>query len=445
MFLRLNKKESGVSMKLAFIYSFEQSTWKSCQTITKNLKATYKLITPANQTKDFDLNDHTTSFELLQAAQDITAYLPDAIVILDHKPHPYKMLDIIHKVYIDKKIKKLPQIIIHVFGDFTLYSAEWLKIEKTLKNFSVKLVCASDSQTDLVRKFLKNKNMGLYKCPFPVDSKEFFFDQKARDKYRKTLNFKSNQTLYVYTGRLSLQKRVIDLIMDFATYLKVSNDDAYLFLAGEFDDLGNPFKGVYSKEGGFFQSYSKFYNSLDENIKNRIRYMGNLTSEELKSFYSAADVFVSLSVHNDEDYGMSPAEALCTGLPAILTAWAGYKSFKLKNNECILIPTAIGEVTISYNKPQFLKTLFLTKNNIIEIRNNRLKLQKINADYLSVAKNRLTIQKILEEKIPRFSGFSPLLKQLSVAFKGHPPFLETKIEYTYTDLYKKIYDSYISK
>jgi glycosyltransferase involved in cell wall biosynthesis len=432
-------------MKLAFIYSFEQSTWKSCQTITKNLKATYKLISPAHTAKDFDLNDRSSSYEILKTAIEITSYSPDVIVILDHKPHPYKMLNQIYKSYVEKRIKKLPQIIIHVFGDFTLYSNEWLKVEKTLKNFSVKFICASDSQVELVRKFLKTKKTGLYKCPFPVDTKEFHFDQNQRETYRKALGLKPSQSMYVYTGRLSLQKKVIELIMDFATYLKVSNDDAYLFLAGEFDDLGNPFKGVYSKEGGYFQNFIKVYSSLDENARKRIRYIGNLTSDELKTLYSAADVFVSLSVHNDEDYGMSPAEALSSGLPAILTEWAGYKSFNLEKNECYLIPTSIGEVMLNYNKAQFLKYLFLSKKNLEQNRTNRLMLQKINTQYLSVTSNKLTLQKILEVKVPTFGGFSTLLKELSMAFKGHPPFIETKTEHYYTDLYKKIYGSYISK
>lgn len=431
-------------MKLAFLYSFEQSTWKSCQTITKNLKATYSLIGP-NQSKDFDLNDKTTSFEMLQSALEIVTYAPESIVILDHKPHPHKIISFIHKAYIEKKIKKLPQIIIHVFGDFTLYSAEWMKIEKTLKNFSVKLVCASDSQKDLVSKFLKNKKSGIYKCPFPVDPKEFFFDQSARDKARKALKLTNDQVIYVYTGRLSLQKKIIDLIIDFSAYLKISKSNSYLYLAGEFDDLGNPFKGVYSKEGAFYQNYNKLLCNLDEDVRSRIKYLGNLSTEELKNLYSTADVFISLSVHNDEDYGMSPAEALCTGLPIILTEWAGYKSFKFENNECQLIATSIGEKHLNYNKAQLLKAFVSTQQNIFELRANRLKLQKINCSYLSIASNKPTLSKILEEKTPLFAGFSNLLSDLAKAFKDHPPFITTKTEYIYSALYKKIYDSYISK
>jgi glycosyltransferase involved in cell wall biosynthesis len=443
--LKLNETYYGVRMKLAFIYSFQQSSWKSCQTITKNLRATYKSLTPVSNQKDFDLNDQTSLYDILLTAQEIAAFTPDQIVILDHKPHPYKILDLLYKSYTAKKIKKLPQIIIHIFGDFTLYGAQWLKIEKTLKHFSVKFVCASDSQKELVGKFLKNKKTGLYKCPFPVDANEFYFDEKLRNKNRKELGFTDAQNLYIYTGRLSLQKKILDLILDFSLYLKMSKDDAYLFLAGDFDDLGNPFKGIYSREGLYFLSYAKLMESLSDDAKKRIRYVGNLSTEELQALYSSADHFVSMSAHNDEDYGMSPAEALSTGLPCVLSDWAGYQSFKFSSdNQCFLIKTSLENNKIGYDKAQFLKTLVNLNKSIEENRKNRVELQAINTKYLSVVNNKAVIKNIIEDKIAPFSGFTPLLKELALAFEASPPFA-TKVEYQYNDLYKKIYDSYLSK
>ena len=454
-------------MKVAFFYSFEQSSWKSCQTITKNLKATYDLFISESNQRSFDYNEKSSSFDLLNSVNAVIDFAPNYIIILDHKPHPYKIIDLLHKNYEERKIKKLPEIIIHIFGDFTLYSEQWKKAEEALKNFSVKFITASDSQKDLVGKFLKNKKSGLYKCPFPVDTDDFYFDQALRNIYRKKMELTDNQTLFVYTGRMSLQKKVLDLMVDFSTYLKTSNADAYLYLAGEFDDLGNPFAGIYSKEGLFYLNFRSLYEKLDANAKNRIRYVGNLTTNELKALYSSADVFISLSVHNDEDYGMSPAEAQCTGLPCILTEWAGYRSFKReKDNQCYLIKTIIEDNKITYNRSQLLKSFFIVKKNELLNRQNRLELQKINAEYLSIKSNKVVLNEILKDKPLKFLGFSPLLDMLTSAFKMHPPFITTtattitvsnsspkvsnprvttKLEHSYSDLYKKIYDSYISK
>lgn len=433
-------------MKVAFLYSYEQSFWKSCQTITKNLKSTYDLFVSSANQKSFNYHDSITAFEMLNAARGIVDFEPDYIVIIDHKPHPQKIIDFIFQTYAEKKIKRLPEIIIHIFGDFTLYSKDWLKIEKTLKNFPVKFICASDSQQALVAKFLKNKKTGLYKCPFPVDTEDFSFNPELRNKYRKTLGLKDNQTLFVYTGRMSLQKQVIELMLDFATYLKVSNSDAFLYFAGEFDDLGNPFKGLYSNEGLFYYRFSKLHASLEDDIQARIRYVGNLTTNELKPLYSAADTFISLSVHNDEDYGMSPAEALATGLPCILTDWAGYRSFKREeDNQCFLIKTSLSEDKITYARDELMDALLTVRQNEAINRKNRFELQKTNVQYLSIASNKSILENIIKTKVSKFSGFSPLLKSLALAFELHPPFAIAQTKHVYTDLYKKIYESYLPK
>ena len=37
------------------------------------------------------------------------------------------------------------------------------------------------------------------------------------------------------------------------------------------------------------------------------------------------DVFVSLSVHQDENFGYAPIEAMACGVPAVVTDWGGYR------------------------------------------------------------------------------------------------------------------------
>lgn len=437
-------------MSVAFIYSYEQSFWKSCQTITQNLLETYKLVLKNQKVLCFDYNEEMTGFEILEQARKIFDSRPGHIIIVDHKPHVYMIMKFLNHLYQENKSMARPEVILHVFGDFTLYGEQWNKAEPYLKKFKVKFVCASDKQKNLVSKFLKDKTHGLYKLPFPVDSKQFYFSNSLRIEQRKRLKIEPGQIMFLYTGRMSLQKKVIELTIDFIHFLKISGANAVLYLAGEFDDIGSPFVGLYYKNGEFYQKYLEIINNLDPEYLNNVKYFGNLNQEELLGFYNAADFYISLSAHNDEDYGMSPAEAICTGLPAILTDWAGYSSFKLENNGCALIPTKIDEENkrIVYSRVILLKFLIAYAKDISGFQLSREELSKINRDNFSILGNVSNLKNILKDESILFKGFTGYMKELASHFKKNaPPFIfyTTTTTVNFNKLYKKIYESYLSK
>jgi glycosyltransferase involved in cell wall biosynthesis len=449
-------------MKIAFIYSFEQSAWKSCQTITQNLINTYRLIYPEKSLLHFDYNDDQTKFQKLELAQKLVESAPDKLVIVDHKPHLESLLKVFELV---QKTKKRPEIVFHIFGDFTLYGNQWLKLEPLLKKYKVKFICASDKQQRLVEKFLSRKETS--KLPFPVDEKSFYFSEQIRRKKRIELGLK-DEIVLVYTGRLSLQKRVSELSLDFLKFIKESPHNCVLYLAGEFDDLGSPFTGIYFRNGEFYQRYLRILNAVPEKLRERVRLLGHQDQAQLLELYNAADIFISLSTHNDEDYGMSPAEALCTGLPAILSDWAGYSSFKLKGSaSCSLIPVEIVKNLnqVQYNKAEFFSCLEKNIQQLAEHRSARKEYAKVYANEFSIRGNSSRLKRILEQPLKSFSGFSKLMKELANAFKeAGPPFIVTKtktvtkLDLTQTNitmtttkktefkpLYLKIYESYLSK
>jgi glycosyltransferase involved in cell wall biosynthesis len=434
-------------LKVAFVYSFKKSHWKSCQTISTNLLLAYKNFLNKDSILSFDLNDLMTPFEILKSAQAIFEAKPNAVVIVDHKPHPKILLKCLDNLYSEAKSKR-PQIIIHVFGDFTLYGKDWMASEKHLKNFNVKFVCASERQKNLVSEFLKNKHVNLYKCPFPVNAKEFYYSPEIRNAERKKLGIKPSTTVFLYTGRMSYQKKSIELMYDFAQFLKITKTDAMLFLAGDFDDIGNPFTGIYSRDGEYCQRYMNIRSKLANEIKDRIIYLGNLDQEQLLAYYNLADTFVSLSVHNDEDYGMSPAEAICTGLPAILTDWAGYASFSVKepDNKVSLIPVTIGESKIAYERQVLVKAFTTNVVMADDLFAERVKIEKINAGRFSVNACTEVLKNILSDSSQVFKGFTANMDNFARVFgQGKPPFAVYKYETNYSDLYKKVYANYIQE
>ena len=91
------------------------------------------------------------------------------------------------------------------------------------------------------------------------------------------------------------------------------------------DDLAIPYLGKEALPGTFYFHWEE---SIREyGLDDKVSYLGNLSKEELFELYNGSDCYISLSSHNDEDYGMSPAEALSTGLPCILSQWGGFISF----------------------------------------------------------------------------------------------------------------------
>ena len=298
------------------------SSWVSCQKIVFNLHKSYALNKDL-ELLNFNYSVDQTALEILQSAQAVVAANPDVIVILDHKPHPLAMLQLI----LPKLENKKPRIVFHVFGDFTLYYSHWDKLGKLLQGYHVDFLVASDRQKHLIDKFMP-ENIRAYVCPFPVDKSEFSFNDAVRKLQRQEWGLSEKDIAFVFTGRLSRQKRTHTLLKTFSDFIeRTKTDHAHLFIYGASDSIGDQFIGKWEVEGEYFRKINRVYKSLPEHIQSKIHFMGSVPNAELKGVYQGADMLVNLSVHNDEDYGMSVAEAQCSGLPAILTDWGGLASF----------------------------------------------------------------------------------------------------------------------
>jgi glycosyltransferase involved in cell wall biosynthesis len=435
-------------LRIGLIHSSINSPWMSCQTITQNLIKTYSALECATELASFYLDIDQTDFEVLTLAKNLLKFKPDKIVIIDHLPHPGKLIELLTPLY-ESAGEVLPELIIHIFGDFTLYSKEWLKIESSLINYKVKFICASDRQADLIKKFLNKSNGNIYKSPFPVDCTNFYYDKTLYNKIRK-LNDLKDEVVFVYTGRLSIQKNIIELVKIFSTFVEMTNANAKLYIAGSFDELGIPFIGYrFGKEKYEYTCLKSISEVNEKSTQGKIvEYVGNLDENNLQHLYNISDIFISLSVHNDEDYGMSPAEALCTGLPALLTNWAGYASFKNVNeeNHCSLISTNIGDGKIEFNKSELIYEMISLSEKKDLLSEKRLQLSKINQGALSINSCTQIINDILKAPAPRFPGFSAMMQHLELAFlRPDSPFGITNVQFSYTDLYNEIYNAYVPK
>ena len=73
-----------------------------------------------------------------------------------------------------------------------------------------------------------------------------------------------------------------------------------------------------------------------------ITYNGGGNNDKLKAF-AAADIFCSLSDNIQETFGITPVEAMASGLPVIVSDWNGYKDTIRDGVDGYCIPTFMPE------------------------------------------------------------------------------------------------------
>lgn len=436
-------------MKISLVYSHDQSHWLSCQFITKNLLASYARFLPIKNAKKCQivnfhkqLNESDVELE----ARKIVRFCPDLIIFVDHTPHPYGLINYLARDYRNSKETTRPKIYFHVYGDFPLMSFYWMNCEKALKQFEVKWFCASNAQLELLKKFIKGPHTSIKKIPFPVDGTTFNYRPSFRHDLRKRLKISDEEIVFLYTGRISYQKRLAELLTLFEIVSKSYEGKCKLLIAGNFDNLGNPYIGDHLHEGEYSQKLIGFLSKFPKKIRDSILYLGNIEQIALSKVYNASDIFVSLSTHNDEDFGMSPAEALLTGLPAILTNWGGYACFNESQSEVSLVNVRISKSSpvIDIHFGQFLAAANRLMTEIENIRKNRKRRSLFNAkqwEITSIA--RLLNESLSDDASIPFKGFTNQLSAFSGALRKNTPFV---IERSfYSPLYNELYENYISK
>jgi glycosyltransferase involved in cell wall biosynthesis len=424
--------------KIACVFSFKESSWVSCQKIVFNLHKAYELA-PDYKLENINYPHYITEFsQAEESARKILHFDPDIISIMDHRPHPQFLFQALAALY---KNRKKPKIIFHLFGDFTLYYTQWENLSPLLEGYLVEFIVASERQKILVDKMFKaNKNLV---CPFPVNPEEFYFSPELREIQRLSWGLKESDVAFLFTGRLSRQKRISTLIATFAQALG-SKPKAHLFIYGHPDEIGDPFLGKYEIEGEYFRNFYSVYKALPELIQQRIHFMGSVPNSELLSVYNGADILTNLSVHNDEDYGMSVAEAQFCGLPSMLTDWGGLASFahpKL-GEATTFIPVKITQINKKICRTQVLKAFNELFTNPHQ--NIRPKLAELARGRFGLEAASGLIHKAIQKKSSSFGGYTELFKQASMAHAiSAYKYMYLDNHLYINDLYKNIYSSYV--
>lgn len=429
--------------KIALILKEELSAWKSCQTITSNLEKSYLKAFSNEEVIILKIGDGFNKYNGFKLALDLKNKNIDLIVWLDHKPNSAILLEALDTVFKEVSYSSKPKFIVHLYGDFVLDCLAWQRAFSSANSWPIHFFIASAKQKQLVESFFKFEANSISVLPFPVNENNFYFKNSESDKklFKNKYNIASDDLVILYTGRVSYQKNIELLTKIFSSISKIYPQKIHLLIAGEWDDILQPYSGKFGPLGSY---YAQFQGTSKSYLSNEIQFLGKLNSKELLDAYNGADLFVSFSTYNDEDYGMSPAEALSCGLPCLLSNWGGYTSFRDFSTSVDLIPVSFGDL-----RPQV--NVELARKYLMKALSDLPKNYKGNKKIATESKEKISIEAIankISQSIDTLE-FGPILElsnkflKLCVLTEMNPgsPFKKGK-KLELSEFYKDVYENY---
>lgn len=211
-------------------------------------------------------------------------------------------------IYIKKKVRK--NTILHLHTDILNGSS-----------YMCNKIVKSCDQIIAVSSFIKNRveeivpnNSKLSVLKNCIDTLKFVPNKHKnfREQFRKERNINKDDFLIIYTGRLSIEKGVKELIIAFE---KIKNLNCKLLIVG----------------GAWFSSrektdYIKELEDLAKTSGDKVIFTGYVKNEDLPQFYAAADFAVVPSICN-EAAGLVILEAMSSGLPVVASNKGGINEY----------------------------------------------------------------------------------------------------------------------
>lgn len=211
------------------------------------------------------------------------------------------------------------------------------------------LICPSEAIRSVVHNlwdiyadYLKHRFGSTFKCPVqtPVIPLGIDTDKFARlttaDKraaQRKALNAADDEIIILFLGRLSFASKAHPLALWQAAQraAKQTKRKLRVVMFGYFKPL----------------DMEPHFRSLTEEISTHapIEFILNSDPRFPDGLWAGADIFTSLSDNIQESFGLTPIEAMASGLPVVITDWNGYRGSARDSLDGYLIKTTIPPVS----------------------------------------------------------------------------------------------------
>jgi glycosyltransferase involved in cell wall biosynthesis len=296
---------------------------------------------------------------------------------------------------------------LHLYGDFLRQADLWLSLEGLLRNQRVRFLVPSRAYDRVVRKTLLDPD-GVRAVPFSFEPRDLGRDEAPVPR--------SAALVFLYVGRLSRQKNVAAMIDLLEALQEKHGRPVELWLAGGFDDFEPLGRGP--------QLLGTRFAELERPSSISVVRWGHLPRPRVAALFPSADVYLSLSTFYDDDFCLAAVEALCAGLPAVLSRWGGHVDLleRFPDRACGVSLTGDGHFV---DRARALAELerFLTA---LPARSAADGVR----DYFSRTRVSGLLRTELETAPPPFVGFAPILRRWRDELRSNAP------ETAFSELYE---------
>ena len=205
------------------------------------------------------------------------------------------------------------------------------------------LICPSNSIKSAVmtvvehwQDYLKQRTGSDFKCPmqFPViplgvDTRHFnaITGEPKRSEQRERLKIENDEIVILYSGRLNFIAKAnpLPLLLGVERAAVESKTPVHLVFCGYFNDELN--------EQAFKEAAASVCNLA------KVSFIQHGDTDFPDGFWAGADIFCSLADNIQESFGLTPIEALASGLPVVVSDWDGYRDTVRDGVDGYTIPT----------------------------------------------------------------------------------------------------------
>lgn len=163
--------------------------------------------------------------------------------------------------------------------------------------------------------------------PFGVHQEDFSFTDSQKKAARDSLQLADGDIAVLFAGRLSFHAKAhpFPMIVALEEAAKKTKRQVALLLCGQFpnDAVRDAFLRAVA-------AYAPHVRAIWVDGKDFTAY---------NQAWAASDIFISLSDNLQETFGITPVEAMASGLPVVVTDWDGYKDTVVDGVTGFRIPT----------------------------------------------------------------------------------------------------------